>query len=312
MKVQTQLDATRPEKVYSESPAAWYEVANDSAQISGDGKWALYFHPQGREMKLINLETGREEAERLSAGMDRVFSATFYMGNDLARLGERAGQRGWFLPSPDGPRLSSVPPDAIPQWSAEGTVAAYFRFGRADGGLFVVDTLGEKQYSVEGTITGLVWSPEGRLLYALAWHEDGLTSLVRINRETGDVETLAQDLDAFPWPTNDLGISSDGKRLYMALASPAAPVAEKRHEPDADRDLDIYDLDLATGVRRAVVQAPGDDFAPRVANGFLYWTHNEIHDSVVVLPSLGGEVHVVEDWAEIPYWSPDGKQIAFT
>jgi len=38
--------------------------------------------------------------------------------------------------------------------------------------------------SGEGVITGIVWSPDGRLIYALAWHEDGLTSLVRLNPET--------------------------------------------------------------------------------------------------------------------------------
>jgi len=303
--------AAKPEKVYSESPAAWYEAAYDSAQISDDGKRALYYHPFGHDLKLINLETGREEAERFAAGLDRVFDATFYMGNELARLGERAGQRGWFLPGQDGPRLSSVPPDAIPQWSPDGFAVVYFRFGQPNRGLFVGDSQGEKQYSVEGTITGLVWSPEGRLIYSLAWHENGLTSLVRINRETATIEILIKDMDALPWPS-DLSISSDGRRLYVALASSAAPVAEARHQPDADRDLDIYELELATGARRVVVQAPGDDFAPCLINGFLYWTHNDIHDSVVVLPSSGGAARVVVDRAELPYWSPDGKQMAFT
>jgi Tol biopolymer transport system component len=309
---QVQPGATLYEVIYSESPAAWYEAANNAAEISSDGKRALYHHSFGRAIKLINLETGIEKAERLSADMDRVFNATFYMDNDLACLGERAGQQGWFLPSPGGPRLCSVPSDAIPQWSPDGSGVAYFRFGQENEGLFVVDTLGEKQYSAEGAITGLVWSPDGRLIYALAWHKDGLTSLVRINLETGAIETLAKDLDALPWPSSDLGISRDGKRLYVALASPAAPAPEARHEPEADRDLDIYELDPATGARRVVVQALGDDFDPCVADGFIYWTHNDIHDSVVVLPSSGGEARVVEDRAEIPYWSSDGMQIAFT
>jgi Tol biopolymer transport system component len=311
MKDQSQPSAAKPEKVYSESPAAWYEVAYDSAQISSDRKWALYYHPFGRDLKLINLETGREEAERFAAGMDRVIDATFYMGNRLARLSKRAGQQGWFLPGPDGPQLFSLPPAAIPQWSPDGSAVAYFRFEQADKALFVGDAQRQKKYSVGGSITGFVWSPDGRLIYAAVWHEDGLTSLVRINPESGSIETLAKDLDAPPW-SSDLGISGDGKRLYAALASPAAPVAEARHQPDADRDLDIYELELSTGARRVVVQEPGDDFAPCVANGFLYWTHNDIHDSVVVILSSGGPARVVVDRAEIPYWSTDGKQMAFT
>ncbi len=308
---QSQPGAASYEAVYSESPAAWYEAANNAAEISSDGKWALYHHSFGRGIKLINLETGCEEAERLAAGMNRVLNAVFYQGNDLARLGERAGRRGWFLPSPGGPRLCAVPLDAMPEWAPDGSAAAYFRFRDSDQSLFVVDPQGEKQYSVEGIVTGLAWSPDGRLIYALVWHEDGLTSLTRINRETGAIETLAKDLDTLSWPSSGLGISGDGKHLYVALASPAAPAAEARHQPDADRDLDIYEMELATGTRRILVEGPGDDFAPCVANDFLYWTHNDIHDSVVVLPSSGGEARVVEDWAEIPYWSSDGKQIAY-
>jgi Tol biopolymer transport system component len=310
MKDKNQPGAVEPEKVYSESPAAWYEGLGNAAQISSDGKWALY-HSFGRGTKLINLETGREEAERFKAGMDRVFSATFYRGNQLARRGERAGQQGWFLPGPDGPRIFPLPPDAIPRWSPDGSAVAYFWPLQADKGLFVGDAQHQKQYSVEGSINGFVWSPDGRLIYGTAWHEDGLTSLVRINLETGSIETLAKDLDAFR-RFKSLSTSADGRRLYVALASSAAPVAEARHQPNADRDLDVYELELATGARRVVVQAPGDDFAPSVADGFLYWTHNDISDSVAVIPSSGGAARVVVDGAELPYWSPDGKQIAFT
>jgi Tol biopolymer transport system component len=303
--------AAKSEKVYSESPAAWYEAAYNAAQISSDGKRALYHHSFGRGIKLLNLETGRQESELLSAGMDRVFNATFYMGNQLARLAKRGGQQGWFLPSPDGHWLSDLPLDATPQWSQDGSSVAFFRSWQADDGLFVGDAKHQKKYSLDGSITGFVWSPDGRLIYATVWHEDGLTSLLRINLETAGTETLAKDLDTASW-LSDLSISGVGRRLYVALASSAAPIAEKRHDPDGDRDLDIYELELATGARRVVVQAPGDDFAPSVANGFLYWMHNDIHDSVVVLPASGGEARMVKDWAEIPYWSPDGKQIAFT
>jgi len=298
------------EKVYSESPAAWFEAASSAARVSSDGQWALY-RSYGRGLKLINLKTGSEDAERLAAGMDQVFNAAFYRGEELARLGKQSGQQGWFLPSPDGLRFISLPPDAMPQWSPDGSAVAYYRPGQADKGIFAGDDNSQKPYPVAGTITGLVWSPEGKQIYALAWHENGLASLLRLDRETGGIETLINDLDANPW-LNPLGISADGKRLYVALASPVAPVAEARHQPETDRDLDIYELEPATGARRVVVEAPGDDFAPSVASGFLYWTHSDIHDSVVVLPSSGGEARVVQDWAEIPYWSPDRKQIAFT
>jgi len=303
--------AGKPEKVYSESPAAWYDAASDQARISADGKWALYYRPLMHKMKLINLETGREDAKEFTAGLDRVFNAVFYQGSQLARLGQRGGQQGWFLPGPDGLRLFSLPSDAIPQWSRDGSAVAYFRLRQGDQGLFVGDSRGLKRYPVEGSITSFAWAPDGQSIYALAWHENGLTSLVHIHLETGSSEILARDLDASPL-VSDLVVSGDGRHLYAALAGPTAPVAEARHQPDADRDLDIYELDPATGARHAVVQAPGDDFGLSLANGFLYWMHNDIHDSVVAVPASGGPARLVEDYAEIPYWDNDGKRIAFT
>jgi len=310
IKDQSKPGAAKSEKVYSESLAAFYEALGNASHISKDGKRALY-HISRRGIKLINLETGREEAKELAAGMDRVFNATFFMGKQLARLGERGGQQGWFLPGPNGPRLSPVPPDANPRWSPDGSAVAYFFSRQPDKGLFVGNTQLETSYSLEGTITGLVWSRDSRLIYATVWHEDGLTSLVRLDPNKAMIETLIKDLDARPL-SSPLSVSADGSRLYVALASSTAPVAEERHQPNADRDMDIYELELTTGARRVVVQAPGDDFAPCVANGFLYWTHNEIHDSVVVIPSSGGAARVVVDEAHLPYWSPDGKEIAFT
>ena len=309
---QTERGAVKPEKVYSENAAVWYEAASGSATISDDGKWGLYSSPYMHVIRLIEIGAGRQDAERLAAGMDRVFNAAFINGGQLARLGVRAGQRGWFLPGPAGLRPSSIPNDAMPRWSPNGSAVAYFRDNQLERGLFVGDERSLKPYVVEGSITGFVWSADGRLIYALAWHENGLTSLVRIDRETGAIEHLAKDLDTLPWPSSGLGLSGDGQRLYLALAGPVAPVPEARHQPDADRDLDIYELELATGARRVVVETPGDDFAPCLGGGFLYWTHNDIRDSVAVVPSSGGSARVVLDGAALPYWSPDGKRIAFT
>jgi hypothetical protein len=39
-----------------------------------------------------------------------------------------------------------------------------FRFGQSDKGLSVGDAQRQKQYSVEGRISGFVWSPDGRLI----------------------------------------------------------------------------------------------------------------------------------------------------
>jgi len=50
----------------------------------------------------------------------------------------------------------------------------------------------------------------------------------------------------------------------------APPDNEARHRPNADRWLNIYEIELATGERRRVVDSPGEDNSdPVIANGNL-------------------------------------------
>ena len=123
---------------------------------------------------------------------------------------------------------------------------------------------------------------------------------------------MAQGLDAEPFEAAIAG-SPDGQRVYLALASAGdQPAGAARHQPGIDRDLDIYEIDLANGARRPVVEGPGDDFGPVVVSGQLYWTRNDIDDSVVVIPAAGGAAQLVADGGELPSWRPDGRQLAFT
>lgn len=301
--------ASQPEKIHSEELASWFEDAGISARVSSDGKWAIWGRP-GR-IRLINLETGREEPERLLGGLERVWHAVFHPNGQLVRLGERGTERGWFLPDKDGLRLTPLPQSVSLQWSPDGVHLAFTLLWQEEKGLFVGTTQEQKQYGLGGRVTGFVWSPDSQAIFALVCDANGVSSLVRLTRESGGVETIARNLDAAPsWSA--IAISPDGKRLYVPLASLAVPDNEARHDPEAGRDLDIYEIDLATGARRAVVQTPLDDFWPRVANGYLYWTQNHSQKSVVVVPSSGGRTRLVLEDAQIPSWSPDGRQIAFT
>jgi Tol biopolymer transport system component len=200
-------------------------------------------------------------------------------------------------------------PDATPKWSPDGSMVAYYR--GLQRGLFVSRPEGTDHFDVGGFVTGVAWSPSGDVVFALVDHDDGVSSLVRLSVADHEVEALREGLDATN-RYNSIGVSEDGELLYLALAGDAPPNPEARHQPDADRDTDIYELDLATGELRIAVQTAGDDFYPVVTGEYLYWTHNDLGDAVVVVPISGGEARVVVEDAQIPYWSADGSQIAFT
>lgn len=296
----------QPETVVSWKPATWFESASIRYEVSPDGTNAVGYGPRS-ELLLFDLSTGQTDQEKLLAGLDRVWRATFYGEGKMARFGQRGDERGWFKEGPDGLVLSSLP-NRVLSWAPDDSRIAFSRRNE----LFVGLPEEPKSYEFDGAVLGAVWSPDGRFIYSLIWKAaEGFGALFRITVESGETQPVMEPLD-IPIQNTSLGISSDGNLLYLALASEGAPDPEERHNPDADRDLDIYELDLQTDQLQVVVHDPGDDFYPTISDGWLYWTHNDLRESIVIVPVSGGETRLVVNDAEIPYWHPNGKRIAFT
>jgi Tol biopolymer transport system component len=299
----------KPEKVYSISPASWWEDGWNRITISPDGHTAAYSRPW-KGSGLIQVKTLQELAQKHAARLDKVLRAVYRTGHELVLLGVRGSEKGWFAEGENGLEPLPLSHDIIPTWSRDGHFLA-FQKGEAGSSQLLVGTI-EKQesYPVQGQITGITWSPDNQAIYAMTWQPNGESRLIRLERETGKTSIVAQGLDAAPW-FNTIGISPDGNHLYLALASDDAPLNEARHQPNAPRNLRIHEIDRATGTRRVKVASTTDDFAPTVIGNELYWNRNEIHNAIVAVPSSGGEPRQIQDNAAMPRWRPDGKQISF-
>src|SRR6266550_2751554 len=269
------------EQVFADSPNVWFEEFATRARVSPDGRWAIY------SRRILDLQRGREAKERVWPGLTEQRGAAFGPRGELVLLGTSGSHTGWFTQAGGIPTPLSLPPDATPQWSPDGGEVAFSRAGATDS-VFAGPLGNARAYSVAGVVTGFAWLPDG-------------VSLV----------VLARDLDA-PTLFSPVTVAPDGRRAYVALAGSGAPSPEVRHEPHANRQLSIYEVDLGTGNRHTVTPPrEGDAFAPCVASGYLYWTHAVAEASAVVVPTAGGTVRLVMRGAEVPSWRPDGRQIGF-
>jgi Tol biopolymer transport system component len=308
---QTQSNDHADSLVFEQPSNQWFEGPSTQVTVSDDGKWAL-FTQYGRALRVVSLSKGTEDAQRLAGGLDSVEGAAFCGGGRLARLGERGSDKGWFLPAGQDLKLSSLPADAVLQCSANGSEMAYHLAGDPDQGLFIGRPGDFKNYGVAGRVTAMTFSPDGSALYVLMFRSNGDSSLVRILVHSLNTKTIASDLDASPFPGN-ISLSADGKSLFLPLASPGAPNNEARHKPNAPRWLKIYQLDLATGDRQPVVESDNqDNFGPTLVGENLYWTRNVSHNSVVLVPTGGGDARELVSGGQVPMWNPDGKQISYT
>lgn len=305
------------ETLVAESPATWFEDAFGYAVVSSDQRWMLRSGRLG--VRLFDMQTLEEDRDRLRSGFQGVMAATFDGRGRVARYANRRRDLGWFVEDPDAdrPELTSLPLNSIPAWSAENAEVMWTRPPRTRLSLGAPPN--DRGFDVAGQILGVTWSPAGDVAFALVVDNAGVGSLLRLRTDGSEPEPVRGSLDVSTGP-NGVAAARGGASVYVALASDRAPDPESRHQPGLDRDLDIYEIDVFSGEIRAVVTTPGDDFWPSVAGGYLYWTHNEFDESVVLLPLdvRGGEIITVagpggsHPGAQLPSWSPDGARLAFT
>ena len=289
----------------------WYEGPLTRVTISLDGKWALFFSGLGR-MHLHSLATGRADPETLRGGLDRLDAAGFCGPGGFIRLGMRGTESGIFFPGPGSPELSSLPRDAIPICSPDGNEVAFYRASAPERAIFVGTRISYRDYPLSGKIISMVFSRNGDMFYYLVFEPNGESSLVSIEVRTGKIRTIANRLDASPI-FGRIAVAPDSRHAYLALASDGAPNNEARHNPEADRWLKIYEIDLATGSHRRIIESPGqDNNGPEVVGSNLYWTRTVVRDSIVAVPIAGGDPKEVIAGGELPMWRPDGRRIAYT
>lgn len=299
----------------------WFEGPWVQTSVSADGKWALFFAGLD-DVHLFSLATGHEDPKTLRGDLDRVSAAAF-CGSSLIRLGERGKESGLFFPGPKGSVLSQLPANVLPVCSPDASEFAFFKAGDAGEEPTVYPREGKdrsvligahgsfREYPLDGKIVSMAFSPDGAMFYQLVFGDNGESTLSSIGVSTGQTKVIASHLDASPLD-GGMAISPDGKRAYLALASAGHPNDVERQNPQAERWLKIYEFDLATGARRPVVESSGqDNNRPAVIDGDLYWSRTVIRDSIVTVPSVGGDVREIVAGGEVPMWSPDGRRIAY-
>lgn len=295
--------------LFSDSPVAWYGAYFTDLEVAPDGERAFFNY-----RRLVDLRTGVEIP--LGSELDAVFTGTFDpLGRPVVR-GRRGQKRGWFrIDDSTGAAtpLESVPPAASLAWSPSGKQLAYW--SNADTtALFVGsgDGTGEvTAHPISGFVSAAAWLPEDAAILVLVQDERGVSRLHALDPATGGMTTVADGLDG-QWRGANLAVSDDGRLAYLALASEGAPDLEARHDPNADRDLDIYQIDLATGHRRPVVQTQAEELAPAFKGGALHWVSIATQMEVVLVPMDGGEAQVVAENVQGPTWRPDGRALGVT
>ena len=301
---------TSSEVIYSHDATTWFEEYFARAtSVAPDGR-RVVFESRGRSA-LVDVQHGALPMEAW-AGVDEVTGVVIRPSGDVAVRGRRGESAGWYERDRSGRiRAIDVAPASTPRWSEDGQSIAYQELTGTQWLLHVVTAAGRRVVPLPARAKAIAWYPDALSLLLMMPEDAGLSSLHRMSARTGEMRVVASHLDAEPRAGTTIAVGPDGRRAYVALASAQTLLPEERHAPHADRDLDIYEIDLVTGAQRVVAATPGDDSNPMFVGGSLVWTSTRIDASVVALAVEGGEPHVVVADAQAPTWHPNGRQIGY-
>ncbi len=225
---QTSTTAARYSAIAIYAPPTWFESYASPALISPTGTRALNYAGGTR---LVDLTTGRESPDPAWTGLDVVSSVTFGPDGAILLWGRIGSVSGLFRRDSTGrPALIALPPGAgDPQWSPDGRKIAVMQLRSRDSALAAGEPGRLRSYAITKP-AAFAWLPTNESLLVLTTDDAARSTLVRLDLESGRTTVVATDLDAGPWPRR-LGVSSDGRRAYVALASAHVPAAAVRNRP---------------------------------------------------------------------------------
>ncbi len=296
-----------------------FEDFSARSELSPDGKWVLRTFVDGNQV-LLRLPAGAADSAALQGDLHQ-FEHAAWCGMQLLRLGSDGTKRAWYAQGPSGFTALSIPPEATPVCSLDGERLAHFTSFPARRELptpkdiFVGTKSTQQKVEIGGVVLIVKFSPDAKNLYVLSRQESGASTLSSVSVSTLQVTRLARDLDAWPFPGPELGVTSDGKSLILPLATLKAPDDARRQVPRTpERWLKLYRFDIASRqFSLFAAKANSDQTDPAVVGDDLYWVSSQNTKNVVAFPSSGGFVHTVVGGREayLPTWSRDGKWIAF-
>lgn len=298
-------------KIHTWSPRTLYRDFYTWPKLSPDAS-KIAFIKEGQLMK-IDIPFTKEQDISSVYGYSRVSSFSWQKnGKRLAINGYSGNQRMVKYVYFDSDSTKYIPNNARSAvWSKDGDKIAYYLNTGSQKGIWISDHDFSDSVLVIPDIypRSMTFSNNGTLL-AVMTRDDGVSNkLILYNIEFKRRTLLLDSLDA----ESPIYFTEDDNSLLLSLASAQSFQPENIHKAIADRDLDIYEINILNKSIEKIFASAADDIIVGIDGDKLYWTQIEPSLSIGIIPCNGGDlITVIPENSYNPSWHPGGKIISAT
>jgi DNA-binding beta-propeller fold protein YncE len=184
---------------------------------------------------------------------------TFVGGELQATESQTSANASVWIADPDGSHAKKLTKGFIGLLSPDGLTVAVQRQGQ---GIFLVSSDGKqtRRLTAEPKVRPQAWSPDGKTLYVTADADQAVVRLAAIDRDSGDIKTIARG------SLYGIDTSPDGKQIVYSRA----PVATAQGICGDQFDLYVANLDGSNAKR---ITSDGLSAFPVWGDGGIAFTH---------------------------------------
>ena len=298
------------EKLHSWSPRTLYRDFYTWPELSPDASRIAYI--KEGQLMVLNLPEKKETDVSSDLGFERVSGFRWYGNNmnlDIYGYKERKRLTKKVNLNETEEEITYRSEPFI--LSKDGRFMAFYNEQANEKGIWLVNEVSGDTILAMPDIypRSMKFSHSGSLL-AIISQEIGISNRLSVYDTDKDSLTIIRDsLDAI----EPLFFTPDDQTIILSMISERPFIADSIHQPVADRDLDLYAINIETGKASKIFASESEDVIIGLANNKIYWTEIKSNLSIGIVPFAGGEIKIlVDDNAFGPVWHPGGTKISAT
>ncbi|MFQ6084150.1 MAG: hypothetical protein ACE5R6_20410 [Candidatus Heimdallarchaeota archaeon] len=296
-------------ELHSWAPRTLYRDFYTWPELSPDGSQIAYIR-EG-QLKVLDFPFDQEKDISSSFGFDRVKGFS-WQGNgaqiEIIGTKKRQSHKEYFIFKQDVEINVPVSSKGV-VWSKDGKNIAYYLERDQQKGIWIAEEDNSNAILAIPNIYPryMTFSNNGYLLAVIS-EDKGLSNKLTIYYlHEKKYAVLIDSLDAI----EPVYFTPDDESLLISMVSDKPFEAKNIHKAVADRDLDIFSLNIKNKSMTKIIGGEGEDVIIGIKDNRIYWATIKASLGIGLVSLYDGHIkQIINENAFLPCWHPKGNKIS--